>query len=338
MTHGAVKTQPAGRELAKSLFDAVQAGDAVSLLALLGDGNVPLIGDAYNNSLLHIAVSEHHCELADLLVRRGHPVDVVGRQNATPLHVAAIMHSEALCKLLLDSGAPVDREAHGQQRPLHYAGSIGSARICELLVARGANPNAFDERGHTALTNAVRNRHVDAARVLLEHGAYPDIEGYDGVTPLMLAIEARDLSMCALLLKHGADARWKILSMGVRADLDTALHLACLKSSVPIAGLIVEAGLTPSYVPDPCPKGYLTPFQFAVSEAALPFISYFADECMEPVDQLTRDGRSMVDLAKGNQQVIGLLNSLRTNEALRDEISAANSAVARKSRSGMSPL
>jgi ankyrin repeat protein len=322
----------------RGMLEAVTAGDAARVLSLIAEGVSPLGVDDRRNSLLHIAVWNHDVEVAKTLIAHGHPVDILGFENRTPLHAAALIHAEACCRLLLDAGAAVEPEAWERQRPLHWAALAGSPKICKLLLERGARPDVRDSRGETPLINAVRNRHVHAARVLLEHGAVVNLGEYTGSVPLKEAIDNGDVAMCELLVAHGADMRRNFNAERPSSTFDTALHRASIVAVVEVGKALVRAGMESSYVPDAPPKGYLTPFQFVVNAGNLDYVAFFVEECGEDLDQITADGRTVWELAKGDDALIGLLHSLRTDAALKAAMAPELVESSRAKSAGMGPL
>jgi ankyrin repeat protein len=58
--------------------------------------------------------------------------------------------------------------------PLVAAAGSGATSVAELLIHYGASVDKVDANGHTALEDAVRQRHLGAVRFLLANGADPN--------------------------------------------------------------------------------------------------------------------------------------------------------------------
>ena len=190
---------------------------------------------------LHNAAWEGYGDLVDLLIERGHPVDIVDpTYHATPLGFAIYdctvekRHPEGefgrVVKSLLDAGSPFDA--------LEYP--TGDAQIDDILDPRvrrciegaamladeaavtrllGENPGAAELS--KALAGAAKGGHIELCRRLLDTGA--PVNGAIGthrITPLMYAASSASPQTVAFLLESGAD-------VGVKnANGSTALYMA----------------------------------------------------------------------------------------------------------------
>ena len=130
---------------ANDLFDAVRAGDARLVKALLKSGT-------------------------DLSAR-----DDIG---ATPLMYAAALPSQDCLRALLDGGADVNASTKTGSTALMWA--TGDAATVGLLLDRGAEVNAKTKIGTTALLTATRRSNAEAMKLLLAHGADPKAATQDG--------------------------------------------------------------------------------------------------------------------------------------------------------------
>ncbi|HEX4276569.1 MAG TPA: ankyrin repeat domain-containing protein [Bryobacteraceae bacterium] len=180
---------------------------------------------------LHNAAWSGTGDLVDLLIARGHPVDMVDpTYNATPLGfaihdcVVEKRHPEGefgrVVKSLLDAGSPWE--------PLDYP--FGDARIDEVFkpllherlegAAMMGDEAAVDrligatkpdpEELTRALGGAAKGGHVALCRRFLEAGAVINGKiGHSGNTPLIYAAGSASKDTIAFLLENGADARVK---------------------------------------------------------------------------------------------------------------------------------
>jgi ankyrin repeat protein len=190
---------------------------------------------------LHNAAWSGSADLVDLLIARGHPVDIVDPgYHSTPLGyaihdcVVEKRHPEGefgrVAKSLLDAGSPWDALAY----------PVGDAQIDDVLRPRlrdradgaallgdeetamrllGAHPK--EEECAQVLASAAKGGHVALCRRLLETGAQVNAPtGPDRITPLMCAARDGRYETVAFLIERGADAAAK------NANGTTALHMA----------------------------------------------------------------------------------------------------------------
>lgn len=160
---------PAGAQL----LEAVKAGDADSVRALIASG-----------------------------------VDVNAREpdGATPLHWAAYRDDVEIADLLLRAGADATTSNRYLVQPIALAALNGSGAMVGRLLAAGADANASQGAGETALMTAARTGVVDAVRRLLDHGADVNAtESWKRQTALMWAAAEGHTEVVSLLLERGAD-------------------------------------------------------------------------------------------------------------------------------------
>ncbi len=190
---------------------------------------------------LHNAAWAGSAELVDLLLERGHPVDIVDPgYHATPLGFALHdclvekRHPEGdfvhVVGALLDAGSPWEALDY----PMGDAGidEVFRARLLTRIdgaallgdedsVMRTLSKKPGAESLSSALAGAAKGGHLDLCRRLLELGAPVDgVAGRDRLTPLMYAAAFSGLPAVSLLLQHGA-------SIAARnRNGSTVLHLA----------------------------------------------------------------------------------------------------------------
>lgn len=86
--------------------------------------------------------------------------------------------------------------------PLFLAAGEGRLEVVRYLLDQGADVNAREQRGGTALTEAVFNGRLAAAKELMFRGADLNAIG-DGGTALDIAINRNHTEIAALLKHHG---------------------------------------------------------------------------------------------------------------------------------------
>ena len=117
---------------------------------------------------------------------------------------------------------------------LRQAVLSGDLATTQTILASGFNPNTRDERGGTALHDAVWSGKTDLVRVLLDHGADPNIPHVEGLsTPLHYAAIMGRAGIAAMLLDHGA-----LIKAADRSG-STALHLAAARGYVDVVKLLI---------------------------------------------------------------------------------------------------
>jgi hypothetical protein len=109
-------------------------------------------------------------------------------------------------RLFLQAGFDPDaRDRHGVPmlclavRKCHLA-------VAEALLDAGASIGLKSEdRGYTALLDAVKAGPPEHVAFFLSRGADPNVESKDGQSALVIAVGKKDLASARLLLEHGAD-------------------------------------------------------------------------------------------------------------------------------------
>jgi ankyrin repeat protein len=88
------------------------------------------------------------------------------------LTLAAAACQPGVAEQLIAAGA----SANGTEDsvPLVAAAGSGATSVAESLLRHGASVDKIDWSGHTALEDAVRQRHIDTVQLLLSHGGDPD--------------------------------------------------------------------------------------------------------------------------------------------------------------------
>jgi ankyrin repeat protein len=219
--------------------------------------------DRYGITALHLACSNGHHEVVDVLMRHGVKVNYPQSSNS-PLHAACSAGHVYVVKTLLDHNADVNV---GSITPLYNAYSEEHLEVVKLLVANGAvckkdlmsdmhlysylgqadkiiecamcdkeSVNCKDLSGKTPLHVACMHGHVHAVRQLLKLGASVEMRDKGGWTALHHAADRGYVEVIKPLLKHGAHVDCK------DNYKDTPLHRACQKTHAETVKLLLEAG------------------------------------------------------------------------------------------------
>jgi ankyrin repeat protein len=196
------------------LADAIKAGDAARVSALVEADPVVLSATENNVTPLLLAIYHGKPEIARLLVDRGAPVTfaeacalgdetrakqlfsndprVLHSRTADgypPIGVAIFFGHGALARWLIEQGADVNAAADNPQRvtPAHAAAAMCDRETMQMLLERGADPNARQQMDYTPLHGAASRGDVEMAKLLLAHGADRTAKATDGMTPADVA-------------------------------------------------------------------------------------------------------------------------------------------------------
>lgn len=123
-----------------TLIEAVQAGDAGAVAALLHEG-VPVDGRIEGSTALYTAVSHGEDAVALLLLHAGADPNLrSGNQGeGTPLCAAACHGSVGMVRALLEHGADPDLREDEWWTPLRWAAAHGHVEVARALLAAGAD-------------------------------------------------------------------------------------------------------------------------------------------------------------------------------------------------------
>lgn len=126
----------------------------------------------------------------------------------TPLHLAAFSGSEETAKLLIQRGADVHARARSRFRntPLQAALLAEQGTTAKLLLENGADALVRQAKGFTPLHEAAFRGRPDLVELLLAHGAEVGSRADDGRTPLAEALRGGHAAVADLLRSKGAVA------------------------------------------------------------------------------------------------------------------------------------
>jgi hypothetical protein len=161
----------------------------------------------YQADVLLWAAKHGHVEFARKLIST-HSIDVNAarsvKSDATPLHLACSQGHWAMVDLLIKNGADVNARTNYGRTPLERAARNGHADIVQLLLFRKANVNAATDGGETALLVAAGHCHKKVVKLLLENDANVNASS-GGFTAMRIATLQGYSEIVALLQKYNAN-------------------------------------------------------------------------------------------------------------------------------------
>lgn len=196
--------------LCMQLMNASAGGSRDLVLNKLEKGASADFADYDRRTALHIATSNGHCAVAQLLIEYGADVNARDRWGSTPLADATKNKHAELVALLeqhggldengespsmrvesqsiqlmamcargslaraanhLALGALPNHADYDGRRPLHIACSEGHHEVVDMLLTAGASWDVTDRFGNSPAVDALNNEHYDCLRVLRHHGA-----------------------------------------------------------------------------------------------------------------------------------------------------------------------
>jgi ankyrin repeat protein len=197
----------------------------------------------------------------------------------------------SLVRAILKSGFDLEQEVDGAIgcAALSLAGQYHMDEILAVLIERGASLDAVDREGNTALHHAARDSSREVFEMLLRAGASTNVHSEAAKTPLHLALALGSLSGC------GPEALARVR-------------------------LLLKAGADPDYVPaladTEALSTYLTPLQAAFKRHHVESAIELASVARSSPDQMTANGVTLEQLARGSDALMALLRSMRATHGI----------------------
>lgn len=188
--------------------------------------------DDYNNTPLHIAISQGNLDIAQQLLDYSNiKFNQQNEQGDTPLHLAIRRGNTTIAQQLLDqSNIKLNQQNKQGNTPLHLAIQHGRQEIIDQLIKSSAKINKTDKKGNTPLHLAVRYGQADTVKQLIDQGA--KVKANDlGDTPLHIAAKSGNKDVFQELFtdnKQRRDFQNQLMKVGrhTNDNNQNVLHLA----------------------------------------------------------------------------------------------------------------
>lgn len=150
-------------------------------------------GTKIKGDVLETAVEIGETDIVKILISNGADVNMIveyedGSGYQSPLFIACYYGYFDIIKLLVDNGADIEyyTESKGDISPLVIVAGK-SNNILKYLLGKKVNINYQDEKGRTALMNAVQSSHSENVELLLDYGANTDLRNEEGLRAIDIA-------------------------------------------------------------------------------------------------------------------------------------------------------
>ena len=148
--------------IAGEIHEAVRRGDLAEVSSLVDAAPDLLFSrDSTGQTLLHLAASYCHLDIAQLLAANKSDVNARDSQGNTPLHAAATKNCTEVLQFLLIREANVNAKNDMGATALDLAARNGNLAQVEILVANKADIGAMEEAGTTGRPVAPQSNETD---------------------------------------------------------------------------------------------------------------------------------------------------------------------------------
>ena len=243
------------------------------------------------------AAARGHVEAVNVLLYAGAQAERRNNSDLTPLMLASRHDHAAVVELLLAQADLGTADSASVNESLWWAAGYGSPKIVKMLLSAGAQTEHIwgDGWSMTPLGMAANRGRIDNIRLLIDAGASVNPES--GSSPLMMAIQCAEVETATFLMDAGAridssgvPLLWeaaehdltsvaaKLLERGADPDMShpvakgwTPLRRAVIRSNLPLARMLVEAGADPHITDD---SGETILFQIDWEKATPEFVDF----------------------------------------------------------------
>ena len=182
-------------------FPGKTASEILLALQDKGEGYVNM-GELYKDQVekidtlteLHLCKDNKDVEKAvELVLNEKVDINIPGKSNRTPLLWACLSASGEFIKTLIDLGADVNAQRTDDKvAPLHLAACWNNYMTVDILSKHGCDINLRDNKGCTALYEAVRFKHKSIVKCLLESEADVNMKHKENASERIYLVRGKD--------------------------------------------------------------------------------------------------------------------------------------------------
>ncbi|KAJ8903826.1 hypothetical protein NDN08_000359 [Rhodosorus marinus] len=239
--------------LCMQLMNDCAAGRLPEAKARIAAGASPSFSDYDKRTPMHLAASEGHAGIVELLVLSGANPLETDRWGSTPLNdalknerdeVVAVLEKHGVARDDVDTltsgefasmellefaarglhdlvrerlvaGVSAQFADYDKRTPLHLAASEGHTSVAELLLVNGASMEVKDRFGRTPIDDAIKNGNKDVLRIMKQYGGEVPAKLLDARASSMERFRGMDL------IDHAAKGRYQ----KVKGSLDSGVDI-----------------------------------------------------------------------------------------------------------------
>jgi len=188
---------------------------------------------------LHIAASNGHRDLVDLLMKHGSSIDVRNKYNDTPCMDAFCSGHEEIVHMLIASGAQTPYDLSDMSTCLYRAiRNRDITMVKKILREYMGSLHDLHDSDLTPLHVAVIEGDIDLVHFLLQHYIEVDTPDRNGMTPCMIALMKGYKHIAEILISH--EARLDRINCSKAGERQTCLHCAIKGGCTEIAKRIIS--------------------------------------------------------------------------------------------------
>ncbi len=146
------------KEIARKLWIAVEVGDKMATLMILqseAEGvSIEAVINCQNSdgwAPLHVAASEGHTNIIEILLEYGALADSRTKNFRTPLHIACVRGHFGVIQTLLMAGADADAKDINGNTPTHFTAEYGHKECLRFLLTRHPTLFAKNSEGKSSI-------------------------------------------------------------------------------------------------------------------------------------------------------------------------------------------